>query len=381
MSVTFTLAPPNQTTVEAHSRDEVHSKIHYGLISLNRYDAKYIADIWVRYLLKSRPISEGQNELWEKIIHKYRKQLKKRGVKYQDILALPWEHGIYTKDELIRDTRLELVEENGEVSMNLAFHFNKKVIEELRAIVHDDAGKFFKIVQSSYNFASGLKYDFAWSNDTRYWSGPYHPYLFRELYYFAKKHGIVIGTTAKKAIELLQEQYGTQDAWKVKIKIVNNRIYINNINEGLVDAIAEDYDFGDTSILNIENLCAKFGIDPPDSINDGVQPLMVRTSWSSPYHLESSKIEDLLEYLSVTNRKAVFVGQSLKNNIAMSKSSQHTWLDVQKLKSTDVTLFTTGEYDTLITETSMEGMFALWRANADAIKKHIVINETINHNN
>jgi hypothetical protein len=383
MALVFPRVNPQIPDVTVYTRDEAHRQLVGPRISTNRYDAKFLGDIWMKYLSKDRQLSEGQNELWEKLIHKYRKQLKKQGINYKDILSLPWKNGIRSREEILTNSVLDIVSNNGKTEVVLSFYFNKHVIDELRAILHDDQGHFFKTLNNSHYFGNNhkAKYDFLWNSEAATWHGPYHPYLFRELYYFAKKHGLTIGPGADKLMSLLQGTYGDPDLWQVRAHVVHGRIYINNINENLHDALNK-YNFNDISLAKVEKLCSRFGILPPSVIDECMQDMMRVTTWNSPVQVDADDARRLFDYFAATNKTAMIIGKAANDLLGQyDPDRKHVWVDAITVDHLDY--FRSGQCNAVISYLSLDHVITTWHRAWDNIPmvKHIIINETGNNTN
>jgi len=221
------LAP--EKIVLPSNRDVLHTEL-MSKVRLNRYDLKFMSNIFQKYLDKNKPLSTGQNELYEKIVHKYRKQLKKLGVPYRDLLELPWKNGIVALDTLNQKTFLRLDKrDDGQTEIRLYFNFNKKQIEDVRALVHDDDGDHLNRGDTN-NVGNGQKYDFTWDNTSKIWHGPFNVYLFKKLYQFSKEIGVQIDSSVLSLIETMQ-RYGDKNAWTPSVRIVNDRLYVSQISE------------------------------------------------------------------------------------------------------------------------------------------------------
>ena len=258
---------------------------------------KFMVNIAEKYLSRDQPLSPGQNELYEKIVHKYRKQLRKRKLNYKEVIALPWKNDIVSIEVLNRKTYFRLTDNN----MELYFNFNKKQIEEVRSIVHDDVGNHLNIGRPT-NFGNGQKYDFNWNNASKTWSGPYNTYLFAQLYKFAVSANVKIESSVTDLVDEMS-RWGTKEHWTPSMHIVNDRVYINMIAETMLDKLA-DIDMADTSVRNIEEI-AKLGIAPPDEYASIVEYL---SSAASVTHLIST-VDDvavLKDYIDTCNRKTLF---------------------------------------------------------------------------
>jgi len=292
-------ANPGETL--RNTRDESCETLLYH-INLNRYDHKFMANIHQKYIKRGRGLTLKQIEVVDKIIFKYRKQLRKKlQIDYKDMLAQKWTYPIVTLSDLFKDSYLKV--EDG--IMKLHFHFDRDVINKVRSVVHDDNCTFLNKIQGVKNFGTGKKYNFIWSNEKEEWFGEFNPYLFKELLTVARVDKIRIDHTALKLEEELNST-GSADEWASQIKIINDRIYINCIAETM---IFDDIDLTDLSEDNIEFIVQELGVLPPHELYDvNTIKLMESTVESSlVYNTNSLKAQDALrEYLAAGNHKTLF---------------------------------------------------------------------------
>jgi len=283
------------------SRDNMHVPLMTS-IRFNRYDAKFMANIHDKYLRHGTPLSHSQNELYEKIVRKYRKQFKRLKLNFLDVLALPWENGIVSHEALTGQTFFCIDEDN---LMRMYFNFNKSQIAEMRAIIHDDKCNHLRLGTSddtSDGFGNGQKYEFTWDNKVKEWAGPFNLYLFKQLYKFAQHARIQIEPTVTDLVSKIEE-YGTQDQWSPGMHIVHGRIYINHISESMLP-ILDEIDLADLSISNIEEI-AKLGLAAPAKYRGIGQ--YISSSPKTTHILKTAEdVSELKDYVTAINRKVVF---------------------------------------------------------------------------
>jgi len=322
------------------SRDLMLSELITKL-RFNRYDLKFMNNLLVKYIGAKKQVSDGQNELFEKLIRKYRKQIKKLGMSYLDIHKLKWEHGIVSIETLNKKTFFKLVEVDGTVQMHLYFNFNKKLIDEIRNIVHDDAGSHLNKGLTE-NFGNELKYNFIWHNTTKMWFGNFDIYLFKKLYEWTIKNKILIDPTVTNLINKLEDR-GSKDEWTPALEIVNDRLYISHYQESM-ESFVKDIDFTDISIRNIERL-TKLGLRPPAQV--GALAEYVYNKSSSHTIADDQSVDILIRYIKESGRKCIFYDTAIAIGVRDSKY----FTNIQdKLKAAGVTVITnnlTGDISSL----------------------------------
>lgn len=305
------------------TRDGIHYQL-MNMVRFNRYDMKFMANIMEKYIAPKKPLSPGQNALYEKIVHKYRKQLRKLNVNYKDIIALGWDQGIVPTELLNQKTYFRIVEDE----IQLYFNFNKTHISNVRAIVHDDKCNHLNCGLQS-NFGNGQKYNFTWHNPTKSWSGPFNVYLFKQLYKFAKGIRVQIESTAENLISELDAK-GTLAEWTPSVKIIFGRMYVSHIAETMLP-ILETIDPTDLSILNIERMC-KLGLKAPARC-ELIAEYVESVSLTAEHVIQTADdVSTLRNYLEQTKRKVVFYMPEIGANSDKLKAIQNlkgceTWGD------------------------------------------------------
>jgi hypothetical protein len=210
--------------------------------------------------------------------------------------------GIISKEELQKKTYFKLVEEDGTVQMHLAFNFDKKMIDEVRTLIHDDAGNHLN-KGSEENFGSGRKYNFAWDGKNKIWRGPFNVYLFRSIYYFAKKHDIEIDNTVSILVSTMSK-VGSKKEWTPHMRIVHDRIYVCGLAEAMMSYL-DKADLTDTSLRNIEHL-SRLGLAIPDEYDD-IREYVTAGSISTGHEIRDNKDRQRLRsYIKQSGRKCVF---------------------------------------------------------------------------
>lgn len=284
-------------------RDLMHQQMLLK-IRFNRYDMKFMQNILAKYILQGTALSTRQNELYEKLIHKYRKQFRKLGVNYKDILATPWQHDVITTEQLDTQTFFKVEGTGDDSIMQMYFNFNKAHIDEIRTLIHDDACNHLNKGSSESGQFGGDKYDFVWNNKTNVWIGPFNVYLFRQLYRFANKHNIQIDSSARTIFERMSKKYGLAETWQPHLHISNGRMYVSQLTETMLPFL-KDIDMTDISIQNVERL-VKLGLKSPDKFDD-INQYVNSFSHGTPHTISSmADFDTLQEYIAQTNRKVLF---------------------------------------------------------------------------
>lgn len=286
--------------VMAATRDDMHAEL-LSKIRLGRADLRYMVNISNKFISKGLPLSEAQNQLYEKIINKYRKQIRQLGGRYTNILDLPWRHGIITAHQIQQKSFLRFVNHRGEVTIELGFAFNKKWIEEIKKIKYDDVGAYLS--KDEPGKMNGRSYDWKWLASEKMYRGPFNVYLFRGIYDWAKRRNIVIDPLVEEFVDKLNAT-GDDAAWTPRVENVQGRLYVCGITESMLPYL-DKVDMDDTTPQNVEQLC-KLGLKAP-KFAGGINKYLEAQSVMHGVPVHSIQdIESLVSYLHRTRRKAIF---------------------------------------------------------------------------
>jgi len=290
-------------------------------VRLNRYDNKFISNITAKYIIKNRPLTHKQSEVFDIIVAKYNKQLKKMGIDYKDILNLKWENGFYEAKDMQAQSYFKCLNN----IMMLSFPFNKGKINIIRTFVYDDAGKHLNKSVMTINgpaFGENEKYNFTWNKENANWQGEFNLHLMLDLYNFALEYNIKIDDSIE-TIKTEYEQYGNKEVWETQLHIVNGSYYVNNISESMLNVIKE-FDFQDLSMYNTENICLTLGIQPPSTVNKDRAKLMLCNIESNYVYKTYSveKQQELYKYLKETSKATLFYLPG-KNAVFFNTNNKH----------------------------------------------------------
>lgn len=107
-------------------------------LRLNKYDNKFFLNL-VMLISKNKFITTNQILLFDKLIFKYKKQLKKLGYSYESLINLSWDAEVIDSDIDHTQAHLEIVDK----SFWLRLPFNRKFIEEWRSYQQNKRVKAF----------------------------------------------------------------------------------------------------------------------------------------------------------------------------------------------------------------------------------------------
>lgn len=327
---------PKQLTLKS-SRDDMHEDL-LECVRFNRFDMRFMANIYNKYIAKARPLSVNQNDVYEKIIHKYKKQLKRLGVRHRDILELQWCNGIATQEEIMKKTFFRFVEKDGNVQIEMYFPFNETLKQEIQSIVGDDACEYLNIEARSRWDSPGRRFDFRWYPEEKKYRGTYNTFLFRKLYDFAVRNNINIDSYVQGIVDRLND-YGPRENWAPCVHVEGTKLVVTHPAPSMADYLSK-IDMGDTSAKNIERIC-KLGIQPPKEVDD-IADFIAPDAANGVHVGSSADLERLYEYLRRTDRKAIWIKP---NTLSSSKAQSSIY---KELNDQTVSLFENLNWDSPI---------------------------------
>ena len=180
-----------------------------GKIKLSQYDYRFLSNL--QLLITKEHITSNMATLFDKLLHKYGKQLNKLGHSKEILLQLPWKTII--KDSSIEHTsyRVSLIED----VLHIACPFNKRFIEEFRKILYNP---------------------YVWNKDSKSYQARFSTYTLRIATQAHEKFftNVSYSDNLKKLISDINNYNGNYDPTLVKVK---DKHYVSAINETLYEKL------------------------------------------------------------------------------------------------------------------------------------------------
>lgn len=190
--------------------------LHYmmkGHVHLSKKDYGFFNNL--TYIIKEKnQVTSNQNKLFDKLILKYQRQLRKCGHDIEALQKLNWDvHIINSSDEYLVP---KLYLEGNELCLRTPFNTNFV--------------RVFKLAKDN---------TFVWNKDQRIYRSPFYTHALRLAYdschhYFKK---LELADDIKTLIEPLNQYEGVTKA--PILTTSQGKYYINNINKNLIDAIKD----------------------------------------------------------------------------------------------------------------------------------------------
>ena len=270
------------TTIE--TRDQAHRWLVLH-IRYSRYDTNFIDNV-SRLSGESKALTKRQDELWERLVHKYRKQIKTHGWDADAIVQLNWE--LEPVDFDVNYSPLLWIEDD---EVCCRFPYNQRVVKEIRNVLEDHSSQWI------------YEYDkrFQWSKERRCWHGRFNPALCKSLVDFANDNEFEIDSSVQTLIDAMP---GTDREWLPVADYVNGCVYVSN----LTPALASAFDNTELTADLVRDLVA-LEVMPSDRLAKEVQRrwgdalaylLLFREVTVAP-----DEVEDVKQYLDLTTNDLV----------------------------------------------------------------------------
>lgn len=253
--------------------------LHYmmkGHVHLSKKDYGFFNNL--SYIIREKnQVTSNQNKLFDKLILKYQRQLRKCGHNIDALQQLNWDVQIINSSDEYLTPKLYL--EGNDICLRTPFNTNFV--------------RSFKLFRDN---------TFVWNKDQRVYRSPFYTHALRFAYdscnmFFGK---LDISDSLKELIEpvLITEEYTKAPI----LTTSQGKYYINNINTNLAECIKDITLSDDPKVLHM--LC-RYGIDIDDKIV-GDDPLK---KFASQYvtKLDLDDIISKIEYFTVTGITDVYI--------------------------------------------------------------------------
>ena len=200
-------------TATIETRDQAHRWLVLH-IRYSRYDTNFIDNV-SRLSGENKALTKRQDELWERLVLKYRKQIKNNGWDAEEIVKLNW---LLEPVDFDANYSPLLWYEDGELCCR--FPYNQRVVKEIRTVLEE------------HNTQWLYEYDkrFQWSKERRCWHGQFHPALCKDLIEFANDNEFEIDSSVQQFEDAIP---GTDREWLPIAEYVNGCVYVSNLTPRL----------------------------------------------------------------------------------------------------------------------------------------------------
>jgi hypothetical protein len=264
--------------------------LHYmlsGHVHLSKKDYGFFNNL--QYIIKNNDrVTSNQNKLFDKLLVKYQRQLKKLGNDLPELQALQWKTNLVDSAEEFLSAQIHIVEK----SIHIKSPFDTKFVQAFRNVPDNP---------------------YVWSKDEKKYIAPYSTYALKIAHESLNKYftDIIYCNNTKSLLGYVKQFEGIN--WTPVLKKVNDRFYIGAINEYLNDAIKNIELNDDPKTLM---LLSQYGIMISDEIidNDSFK------TFAGAYNVVSDldMIDTLIGYLKLLDVEHVFTARDIIYNRLIS---------------------------------------------------------------
>jgi len=238
----------------------------------------------MQYIVKTnKRVTSNQNKLFDKLITKYQRQLKKLGHNIQDLLELNWDVEVVDSSQEYLDATILLEDDN----IIIRSPFNTRFVTKFRQVPDNS---------------------FVWNKDKKVYQASYSTYALKIAVKAVKEYFSTVNYSKDIQSLLAGVQGYDEYNWYPTLKRTNNFYYISAINEHLYSAI-KDITLNDDP--NTLFKLSQYGIVIDESIaNDPLK------TFASCYHVTSDidSIDTLIKWLKVLEVEHVFTAREVLYN-------------------------------------------------------------------
>lgn len=260
---------------------------HYflqGYVHLSKKDYGFFNNI--SYITNGKKsITSNQDKLFNKLILKYQRQLKKLGHETDFLTSLEWKTGIVDSNQEFLRAKVIIIDED----IRITSPFNNKFVQDIR--------------KASLS-------EFVWNKSERYYEAPYSTQNLKLATSLVKTHFKdwyfcdTISSLLKQVDELATVKY-----WNPTLIKVKNNFFVCAINETLADAIAH-IEINDDP--NNVFLLTQYGVSVDKSVYEDNELLKFVSDFHTVIDLDN--IDKAIECLNFLNVDHVFTSRDLIYN-------------------------------------------------------------------
>lgn len=268
--------------MQLSTREHLIYFMQTGVIRLSNYDLKFVQNIH-HFTLQNKSITSNQVALFEKLVSKYERQLRKQNLSLDFLKTLPWTANIVQSDPVYTDAYISI--DDGVIYFRAPY--NKNFIANFRKL--------------DYN-------PFVWKREEKKYEAPFSTSALKILVHLVH-HFYPIVHYSPEVTDLLNttQHYDSVKYWEPTLVKANDNFLISGINEHLNNAI-NNVTLNDE--LKTMVSLSEYGIKMDKNLLEDKDKLNFASEYI--YEVELSNIDKVCEYLKELNCDGVyFSGHSL----------------------------------------------------------------------
>ena len=246
-------------------------------LRLNTFDNQFMSNL--NYLvLKNKQLTSGQDQLFRKLINKYRKQFATHSMDYEELLMLSWHCKVIPSEPTFTDAYISIEGNN----INFKSPFNRKFLNDLR--------------ENTFN-------TYVWHKDVKLHISNYGIHNLSYIIKLANKHFKTVNYCDK--VQSIYDQilhYDKVKIWDPTLVKVNDLYLIAGLNSALDEALGDIKLNSDPTIIS---MMVEYGIKVDQSVIEDSEELKFLSSYT--VEVDISDINEMVEWLKKVGCDAVYV--------------------------------------------------------------------------
>lgn len=263
------------------NKEQLANYLISGNVHLSKKDYSFFNNI--RYSThEGKSVTSNQDILFNKLILKYQKQLKKLGHDVNTLITIPWKNLILKSDPTYSQAKLSL--ENGKLEIKSPF--NTKFIQNFRKL--------------SYN-------EFVWLKNKRVYEAPFSTFNLKIANQYLKLYYKDVSYCDKiEALFNEIKEYDTCKYWNPTLVKVGDHYYVHALTESLYEVLKNITLSNDPNTLY---LLSQHGVTIHPNITKGDEFLSFASEYNTKVNIDDfAKVAGWLKQLNI---KHVFLSRML----------------------------------------------------------------------
>lgn len=276
-----------------------------GSLHLSKKDFGFFNNIKTQ-IQQNKPITTNQNNLFDKLLVKYKRQLLKEGYNLEYLLSLVWKVPVIKSEPEYLCANIST--QNNKIIIRSPF--NSKFISSIRQIklqpyTWNKKEKFYEADCTTYNLKKGLECVNKYYKEVKY------------------------DSTISQTLDTLK-QFINVKFWDPTLVKVGDKFYISCLNESLYDAIKDIECFDDPKVIL---KLSQYGITIDESVIQEDDLLNFASNYYATADIEN--IKELRIWLEALGYDLIFLGSNIIFNKTVTDDIKKELGDIPISRNTD----------------------------------------------
>lgn len=195
------------------NKDQLARYMISGHVHLSKKDYGFFNNV-ITQVQSNRQITSNQNNLFDKLLNKYKRQINKLNYDVENLISLEWKLGIVESKKEFLEARISIIDDE----VIIKCPFNTQFVQKFRQLEINP---------------------FEWDSISKSYKGKLSTYSLKTAYSYLNKYykDVVYCEHVKELLDQI-ENYSFVKFWQPTLVKIYNNFYIFAINESLADAIS-----------------------------------------------------------------------------------------------------------------------------------------------